>query len=197
MHADATRPSLISRIRDPSNHAAWVEFESGYRDLILRYARRRGLNATDAEDVLQLVMLRLIKVIPRFEYDPRRGRFHDYLYRVAHSAIVDWQRCPQARLQAVSENEVVSGMAAAAEAPCDAEWEAEWRNHHLRRALAHVRQTSDAKSLEVFERLLAGESVAEIAEAFSMTSEAVNKVKQRMRDRVQERIAEQVREEEA
>lgn len=193
MHAGVTRPSLISRIRDPSNHAAWVEFEAAYRDLVLRYARRRGLDATDAEDVLQLVMLRLIKVIPRFQYDPKRGRFHDYLYRVTHSAIVDWQTCPQTRLRPVSEDELIADTAAA---PEDDAWEAEWQDHHLRRALAHVRQTADAKSLSVFERLLAGATVADVAGQFGMTPEAVNKVKQRMRDRVQERIAEQLREEE-
>ena len=46
-----TRPSLLRRVRDPENAGAWVEFDRCYGELITRYARSRGLQASDAEDV--------------------------------------------------------------------------------------------------------------------------------------------------
>ena len=59
MHPDTTHPSLLARIQDLDDHAAWREFDARYRDLILRYCRRKGLQPSDAEYVRQIVMLNL------------------------------------------------------------------------------------------------------------------------------------------
>ncbi len=45
-----TRPSLLERVRDPANDAAWAEFDRSYGELILRYCHRCGLQHSDAED---------------------------------------------------------------------------------------------------------------------------------------------------
>ena len=47
-----TRASLLSRVRDPENDAAWREFEATYRDLIIRYCRARALQVADAAQVV-------------------------------------------------------------------------------------------------------------------------------------------------
>lgn len=200
MNLESTRPTLLSRVRDTADHAAWADFDAVYRDLIVRYCLRQGLPAADAEDVRQLVMMRLIRVLPGFRYDPLHGRFHDYLYRVTHSALTDFQRSPNSRAALVLEEDDIERIAAQAANRNDASdpaWEQEWRDHHLRRALNDVRSTSDARSVEVFERLLAGATVDLAATEFGMTTDAVHKVKQRIRDRVQTRIAEQIRDEDA
>src|SRR5262245_4047251 len=82
-----TRASLLSRVRDASDEAAWQEFQSLYHDLLLRLCRRRGMQEADALDVVQTVMTGLLKSLPRFTYDPRRGRFRDYLFRCTEHAI--------------------------------------------------------------------------------------------------------------
>jgi Cys-tRNA synthase (O-phospho-L-seryl-tRNA:Cys-tRNA synthase) len=74
-------------------------------------------------------------------------------------------------------------------------WEEEWVDHHYRLAMATVRESFEPRSVEIFDRSVAGATVAELAGAFSMTEEAVRKVRQRIRDRMEELIAEQVREE--
>ena len=84
---DTTHPSLLARVRDPADAAAWHEFEARYRDLIRRYCRRRGLQTADAEDVGQLVMLALARALQHFTFDRSRGRFRDYLGRVVNNAI--------------------------------------------------------------------------------------------------------------
>lgn len=196
MNRQTTRASLLSRVRDPADHAAWVEFEGRYRELILRYGRRCGLSATDAEDVVQMVMVRLLRVLPRFRYDPARGRFHDYLYRVTRSAILDFQTCPESRTAPVLDEELAERVAAQGESAADAAFEQEWMDNHLRLALAAVREASDPRSVAVFERLLAGATVEQTAREFGLSLDAVHKIKQRIRDRVQARIAEQMRDEE-
>ncbi len=51
MTSDNTRPSLLTRVRNPDDHKAWREFESRYGDLITRYCRSVRLQHSDAEDV--------------------------------------------------------------------------------------------------------------------------------------------------
>jgi hypothetical protein len=67
--------------------------------------------------------------------------------------------------------------------------------HHYRMALDTVRQTFDAKSVEVFERSVAGAKVAVLAVEHGITEQAVYKVRQRIRARMEQLIAQQVHEE--
>lgn len=197
MPPQPTRPSLLSRVRDPADHDAWAEFECTYRDLLLRYCRRCGLSAVDAEDVRQIVLLRLVRALPRFQYDPAAGRFHDWLYRVVRNAIADFRACPDPARRAVLSDSEFEQMSIADTSPADPLWEQEWRDHHLRRAMAGLRETCDERSVAAFERIMHGASLAEVASDFGMSYDALQKNVRRMRQRVEERIAAQIREEDA
>lgn len=50
-----TRASLIVRLRDAADVAAWDEFVAIYGPLVYRLALRQGLQAADADDVVQQV----------------------------------------------------------------------------------------------------------------------------------------------
>jgi RNA polymerase sigma-70 factor (ECF subfamily) len=193
--SDTTHPSLLSRVCDARDETAWREFEARYRDLIRRYARQRGLQAADAEDVSQLVLLALLRALPRFRLDPARGRFRDYLGRIARNAINRHVSRPREPLPLL-ETSVLESLAV-----CDGEvveptWNDEWTQHHFRLAMRCVEAEFKPASLAIFERLLAGESVAEVARACATTPEAVHKVKQRVGERLKAVIEGQVRDEE-
>jgi RNA polymerase sigma-70 factor (ECF subfamily) len=192
---ETTHPSLLARVQDLDDHLAWREFDARYRDLILRYCRRKGLQISDAEDVRQMVMLNLARRLRTFEYRPDRGRFRDYLGRSVANAIHRLYRRPRLERDGL-ETRVVAEVAVPPDPALDAEWENEWMLHHYRTAMEGVRASADPKSVEVFEFLLAGHSVPDVAQRFEMTPDAVHKVKQRIRDRLKKRIAEQVREDE-
>lgn len=197
MGFDTTQPSLLARIRDPQNKAAWREFETKYRDLILRYCRRRGLQESDAEDVHQVVLLNLSRALPNFEYAPARGRFRSYLGTVVRNAIAHQLNRPKTPEQALDTNVLANMAAPDGGLEGDELWEDEWINHHYRVAMQTIRETFESRSVACFDRLLAGAAVAEVAEAFGMTVQAVHKVKQRIRNRLQELIALQIQMEEA
>ncbi|MCA9298536.1 MAG: sigma-70 family RNA polymerase sigma factor [Phycisphaerales bacterium] len=189
MGVETTQPSLLSRVRDAADLRAWTEFEAKYRDLILLYCRRRGLQQSDAEDVRQIVMMNLSSALRQFRYCPTRGRFRSYLGRAVRNAITR-----QAKIRAPGS--IDGALLASLEGPGDDDvWEQEWMNHHYRLAMASIRETFDARSLEIFDRLLEGESIRTIAMRFDMSEQAVHKVKQRLRSRLAERIAEQIRDE--
>ncbi|MFG0317425.1 MAG: sigma-70 family RNA polymerase sigma factor [Planctomycetota bacterium JB042] len=189
-----TRPTLLSRVRDLDDHDSWREFDERYRDLILGYGRRRGLQATDAEDVRQIVMLNLARGLRSFRYEPGKGRFRDYIGWTTRHAIADLVRSRQ--LGAPVESPSFAADDGDVDRERDLEWEKEWMLHHYRLAMRTVRRTADAKSVRVFERLLAGDNVEVVAEEMAMTADAVHKVKQRMRDRLKAAVATQLRDEE-
>jgi RNA polymerase sigma-70 factor (ECF subfamily) len=187
-----TRSSLLGRLRAGGDDDAWREFDRRYRGLVIRYCLRRGLQIVDAEDVRQSVMIGLTRSLRQFRYDPVRGRFRSYFGRVVHNAVTRFERT---RRHEVSIEEV--GEVAAAPAHEDDLWVEEWRIHHLKLALDAVKTMVDPESLRVFERLLDGHEVSEVARESGMTEAAVHKVKQRIRDRLKDVVARQIRDEEA
>ncbi|MFN9879039.1 MAG: hypothetical protein ACK557_11235, partial [Planctomycetota bacterium] len=58
-----TRHSLIQRLQDGGDDAAWEEFASIYRPIIVRIALRKQLQFDDAEDLAQQVLLLVLKNI--------------------------------------------------------------------------------------------------------------------------------------
>jgi len=193
--ADVTRISLLSRVRDGSDDAAWVEFENRYRDLILRYALARGVQHADADDICQIVMMSLATALRSFRYSSERGRFRDYLGRVVRNAVARHRSRPNRTTVSLDNFGDPSEPTEGTDEE-DLRWEQEWVNHHYRLAMQTIRRTFEAKSVEVFGRLVEGASVGDVAAAYEMTEQAVHKIKQRIRARLAELIAAQVRDEE-
>lgn len=194
----STHVSLLCRLKDATDHQAWSEFQQRYRELLLRFCRRRGLQVADAEDVVQTVLLSLSRALPGFVYDPSKGRFRDYLFRCVRNAISRWSvrpKDPAARLvplDAEDWSNLEDAQATTAEVEA---WEQEWAAHHYRRALATLSSEGDDTMYRVLQRSIEGGSVADLSAQFGMTAEAVYKARQRARDRVQQLVAEQIREE--
>lgn len=83
-----TSESLIVRVRDPSNRAAWDQFEQLYRPVIFRIARARGLQHSDALDLVQQVLMSVSAAIGRYEKQSEGMRFRNWLSRVTRNAIL-------------------------------------------------------------------------------------------------------------
>jgi RNA polymerase sigma-70 factor (ECF subfamily) len=84
-----TRVSLLVRIRDPADQAAWHEFVEIYWPVIHRLALRKGMQSADADDVAQQVLMAIAQAVERREHDPKRAKFRTWLHRVAHNAILN------------------------------------------------------------------------------------------------------------
>ncbi|MFN0206633.1 MAG: RNA polymerase sigma factor [Planctomycetota bacterium] len=185
-----TRPSLLARLREPGDHDAWREFDERYRDLVARYCRTRGLQPSDADDVRQMVMLRLVESMKAFEYNPLKGKFHRYLGTIVANAISRFKQKKSAEPAALDSNTPQR-----ADEFDESAWEREWENAHIRRALATLQHSFAPKSLQVFYRLLAGASSETVANEFNISVEAVHKIRQRVRAEFEITISQQIRDE--
>src|SRR5437763_4484713 len=74
-----TRASLLARLGDPEDRAAWRQFVELYASLVYGFARQRGLQDADAADLTQEVFLAVARQAGRWQYDPQRGSFRGWL----------------------------------------------------------------------------------------------------------------------
>jgi RNA polymerase sigma-70 factor (ECF subfamily) len=85
-----TSVSLLRRLHDaPADQAAWSEFVARYGPRLDEWCRRWGLQAADAQDVTQTVLLRLAVKLKQFEYDPARS-FRGWLRTLTRHAWSDF-----------------------------------------------------------------------------------------------------------
>lgn len=84
-----TNPSLIHRVKDTRDDAAWNALMALYRPVVYRLARRHGLDHENAEDVVQNVFTSVSRSIQEWETQPDGPRFRNWLGRVTRNASIN------------------------------------------------------------------------------------------------------------
>ena len=69
MSVDSTSVSLLRRLRESDAEADWIRFTKLYTPLVFYWGRSQGLDATDAADLVQDVMAKLVVKLRQFQYD--------------------------------------------------------------------------------------------------------------------------------
>ncbi len=83
-----TRPSLLVRLKEAQDHAAWNEFVAIYEPLILRLLTKDGLQESDGRDVSQQVLAAVAKDIGQWRPDGRDASFRRWLFRIARNRVI-------------------------------------------------------------------------------------------------------------
>lgn len=190
----ATHTTLLARLSEGSDAAAWTEFHQRYGELIRRFARGRGVQPMDTDDILQDVLFNLSKSMPGFTYDPAKGKFRSYLKTVTIHAIAKKmrQKGPSLNLEEVEETTRVMGR----DATVEEHWESEWRQHHVRAAMRIVEAEFKETDLEAFRRYaLQDHEATVVASELGMSLDSVYQAKSRIMKRLAKVIEVQVSDE--
>jgi len=100
MTIPSTHLSLLKALGEEGRREdAWAVFQAGYRDVILGWGQRYGLDLHAAEDLTQEILIKLLEALPRHEHNPERGRFRSWLKTVVRHVLADRRRRQRGRLE--------------------------------------------------------------------------------------------------
>ncbi len=187
-----TRASLLIRVRDPADQAAWCEFVEIYRPVILRLARQKGMQEADAEDVAQQVLVSVAKAVEQREHDPNRSKFRTWLNRVAHNAVLNaLMRARPDRGSGDSELLAVLEQQESQTGPTSELVQLEYRREVFRWAATQVRQEFHEDTWQAFWlTAVEGCTVDAAAKQLSKNPGSVYAARSRVIQRIQYKVAE-------
>jgi RNA polymerase sigma factor (sigma-70 family) len=192
-----TRASLLVRLRDQSDAAAWAQFVELYGPLLYRYARRRGLQDADAADLTQDVLRSVASAIDGFRYDRARGTFRGWLFTATRHALHKFlaRRRRQPRAGDSGCERLLEDQPAREDEEERREWDREFDRRLFDWAAECVRGEFQASTWAAFWRTAVEHaSPREVAEALGMTVGAVYAAKSRVLTRLRADLEEVQRE---
>jgi RNA polymerase sigma-70 factor, ECF subfamily len=188
MAIPSTHMSLLYALgKEGRQDDAWAVFQAAYREVILGWCKRRGLNRDAAEDLTQEILIKLLDALPHYKHHPDRGRFRSWLKTVVENVLSDHQRRRRRRPEPAGAGgstalerlyDLPSPVAAeelsAAVVSQTSAWEAE--------VLDRVRARVEPASWEAFCRRMIGRRPAsEVAAELGLTAGAVYKAAERIK----------------
>jgi RNA polymerase sigma-70 factor (ECF subfamily) len=182
---------LLLRLADPRDERAWDEFAGIYGPLVYRLARRKGWQDADAADITQEVFAAVARAIEAGAYDPQRGSFRAWLFRIARNLAVN-HLVRQARQPRGSGDSAVHDLLHAQPAPDDsALFDGEYRRQLLAWAAEQVRGEFSELTWQAFwQSGVEGRPALEVARALGTTVGTVYHCKSRVMARLRRRIDE-------
>lgn len=182
---DATSFSLLERLRQPEEQAAWERFVQLYTPLLTAWAHRLGQQGQEADDLVQDVFTLLVQKLPEFRYDPQK-RFRAWLWTVTVNKCRERQRRRQLLPTGAGES---AFEAAACDDAATAVDEEEYRNYLVRRALELMQAEFQPPTWQAFWECTAqGRPAAEVARQLGISENAVYLAKGRVLRRLRQEL---------
>jgi RNA polymerase sigma-70 factor (ECF subfamily) len=181
-----TPVSLLERLRQSSDAAPWGRFVELYTPLLFYWARRLGLQESDAADLVQEVFAVLVQELPTFTYEPAR-RFRGWLWTITRNKWRERRRRLAARPAAAGD----AGLdRALTPAPVEELDEAEYRKYLVDRALQLMQADFQPVTWKAcWEYVVNGRPAAEVAAELGITANGVHLAKSRVLRRLREELS--------
>jgi RNA polymerase sigma factor (sigma-70 family) len=188
-----TRPSLLLRLHGPRDEQAWAEFSAIYGPLIERLARQKGLQDADAADLVQEVLRTVAAAIERQMFDPARGSFRAWLFRVARNLMVNFLICQRRQPRGSGDTDMQQLLEElpAPNAEDSALFDAEYKRQLLYWAAEQLQDEFTERVWQAFWQTgVEGRSAKEVAAALGTTIGTIYHYKSRVMARLRRKIEE-------
>lgn len=186
-----TRQSLVLRLRNLDDQAAWAEFVGIYEPLVYQLARGKGLQDADARDLCQEVFRAVAGAIERWDPDPAKGRFRGWLFRIARNLLVNYFADQSRHARGTGSTSVHEMLEAspAQDAQTEAEFAAEFQRQAFRRAAGQVKhEFGDATWQAFWKTGVENRAIEQVARELGMSTGAVYIARSRVLARLRERV---------
>ena len=184
-----TRPSLLLRLRDAGDEAAWAQFVSLYTPLIFAFCRGRGLSEADAGDVSQEVLKAVTVAIPRFQYDPERSSFRNWLFTVVRSKLNNFLAAQVRQPRLAGETTIQRFVDGEPDPALEEGWRREYQANLVRWAAGQIQGEFKRQSWDAFWRTaIQGEPAEAVARELGLTLNALYIARSRVTSRLKQAI---------
>src|SRR5262245_29981225 len=155
-----TRWSLLSRLKDWDDQDSWRQFFDTYWKLIYSTALKAGLTHTEAEEVVQEVVISVAKKMGEFKTNAAAGSFKKWLLNITQWRITDQLRKrarEQGRRRPPSDDTARTDTVERVPDPqvdkLEATWNVEWQRNLAETALARVKTQVKPELFQIFDLL--------------------------------------------
>jgi RNA polymerase sigma-70 factor (ECF subfamily) len=181
---NSTSSSLLEQLRQPDATEAWDRFVQLYTPLLYHWARGAGLRREDAADLVQEVLVLLVRKMPEFQYD-RRKSFRAWLRTITLNKWREKRRRTPSALAAGAD--ALEELAAPDEMA--AFEEAEYRRVLVQQALRVLREEFPDRTWQAFWRYaVEGQDAAVVAEALGLRVASVYAARSRVVARLRQNL---------
>jgi RNA polymerase sigma-70 factor (ECF subfamily) len=180
--------TLIGRLREPADAEAWAHFVALYAPLLRAWARPHCAQEADADDVVQEVLVVVVRRLPEFAHNRRMGAFRAWLKTIAANKLGDHLRS-DARRPAGSPDLILAQLADPSSG-LSREWDRQHARHLAHALLQSIQGEFEPATWEAFRRVtILDEPTASVAAALGKTANAVMIARSRVLARLREELA--------
>jgi RNA polymerase sigma-70 factor (ECF subfamily) len=156
MSETSVRLLQLARVEPDSD--AWRRLADIYLPLLHASLKRYEMQAADAEDVIQDVLLTVSRELPRFEHNGRTGAFRSWLRTILVHRLREFWRSREYRPVASGGSTWIEQIEQLADESSNVsrEWNLEHDRHVMSKLLEQVRPRFEAKTWEAFHRQMFG-----------------------------------------
>jgi RNA polymerase sigma-70 factor (ECF subfamily) len=184
-----TSASLLARLHDRDDQAAWQRLVDLYAPLIQHWLHRASLQPSDVEDLSQDVLAVVIRKVVQFEHDGRPGSFRAWLKAITVNRLRDYWRSRGTHGQASGDSAVARLLEELQDPDSSISriWDQDHDQYILRRLLELIEPAFKPTTWQAFCRhVLNGEAVDAVAQALNLSPNAVFIAKSRVLQRLRE-----------
>lgn len=185
-----TRDSLIVRLADADDAAAWELFTAVYRPMLFRLAQRWGLQDADAHDLVQEVLLAVSHCVGKYEPRDGTGSFRGWLAKIARHKFADLLSRQRRQAVGTGQTDVHLWLSQLPDksAPTS-RWDLELRRELFQWAASQVRQAAQERTWEAFQRTaIDGQSVETVAAQLGISAAQVYVARSRVMSRIRRAV---------
>jgi len=185
-----TSLSLIERVQQQNDNSCWADLVAIYAPLLLRWTLRYDVQQSDAEDLVQDVLLVVYRELASFQHQGRAGSFRSWLRTILVHRLRNHWRSRKSQVKAIGGSkfeELLQNLADPASGISRI-----WDREHDARVLACLMKQISSRftptSLEAFERTaVRGEAASEVARDLGVTVNSVFIAKSRVLNELRRR----------
>ena len=153
-----TSLSLLDRARGDVTDEAWQKMAEVYSVLLRSWLTRFEVASTDADDLVQEVLLTLSRELKQFEHSGQPGAFRNWLRAILVHRLRDFWRSRKYRPAAIGGSRWAEQLDQLADETSNVsrEWNLEHDRQVMARLLESVRPRFEPKTWEAFHRQIFG-----------------------------------------